>query len=113
MSTIYSVEEVTLAFERSLPPNLIVTAVGTVSTGGWSNFRLSKIEHVTPPEDGIQEFSFDGTPPSGIATQAFESHKMAFARLNEIDEDNYWGPGIRIAGIRVVANTNMIEVNLT
>lgn len=47
--------------------NLTITAVGEVPTGGWANGTLVQYEYVTFPEDGIQEYDFIATPPSGGA----------------------------------------------
>jgi len=109
MSTILSVEEVTYALEKSLPPNLIVSAVGTVNSGGWSKFELARVEHVTVPSDKIQEFSFEGKAPTGIVTHALVPNNMAHARIEEIDIENYWGLGLALTGVRVVASSNALE----
>ena len=112
MAEVYSIEKLDLVLEKSLPPNLIVTAVGTVNSGGWSNFSLSQVEYLTPPKDGVQEYAFIGDPPSGIATQALESNKQAFARIERVDQANYWGPGLPIKGVRVTTSSNKMEATL-
>ncbi len=112
MATIYSVESVNVTLEKKKPPNLIVAAVGTVTTGGWSNFSLSKIEYVTPPTDGVQEFSFEGTKPTGAVTEALESGKEASTKLLDVDVDNYWGAGLPLTGVRVNASSNSKETAL-
>ena len=108
MTEVYSVDKIDLAYEKSLPPNLLITAEGTVNTGGWSNFCLSIVIYINPPKDGIQDYVFIGTKPTGNVTEGFEGEKIAHARIDEFDKDNYWGPGQPLKGIRVKAYSNSL-----
>ncbi len=112
MTEVYSVDKLDLAIEKSLPPNLIITAEGTVNTGGWSNFSLSMVVYIDAPDDGIQEYIFVGTKPTGNVTEGFESEKVAVARIEELDKQNYWGDGKPLKGIRVKAYSNSLEKKL-
>jgi hypothetical protein len=46
-----------------------VYAKGKVPTTGWTNIALQPYYYIVPPRDGIMDFDFVGTPPSGIAGQ--------------------------------------------
>lgn len=66
---VYSVESIRFSLNKAKPPQLIVQAIGTVPTSGWSNGRLEPVLHVEKPADGIQEFKFVATPPQSIVLQ--------------------------------------------
>ncbi|MEA3048753.1 MAG: hypothetical protein QOG84_589 [Sphingomonadales bacterium] len=51
------------------PHGLRICAVGTVPTGGWTKPTLTPLVYVHAPTDGIYDFDFDATPPSGIVIQ--------------------------------------------
>jgi hypothetical protein len=68
MSTkIFKVDNVELKLLKSNPPQLLVSATGTVSTTGWDNPELKILE--IAPNDGIYQFDFCATPPNGIVLQ--------------------------------------------
>lgn len=69
MEKIREVTEVHLAVLESFPPQLRITAAGTVPTGGWSNPALQPHIHIQPPPDGIYDFDFVADPPTGPAPQ--------------------------------------------
>ncbi len=66
---VFSIQEVSLGFTPSVPPSVIIGAAGTAPTSGWSNGRLIPRVYVIPPEDGLWDFDFIATTPSGIALQ--------------------------------------------
>lgn len=66
---IYSVDDVQLAILKTFPPTLRIVATGMVNTGGWSDPQLVPYIYVSPPADGIYDFDFIASPPSGIAIQ--------------------------------------------
>ena len=66
---VMAVHDVNIAILKSMPPQIVVSAIGTVSTGGWSEPQLVPYIYVKPPEDGIQDYDFVATPPSGYAIQ--------------------------------------------
>lgn len=50
---------------KTFPPTLSINACGENLTTGWGNdFELSPYYYITPPEDGVYEFNFIGTPPN-------------------------------------------------
>ena len=102
---IYSVEKVKLEpiEEDSNPIAVKITAKGTVRSGGWKNPQLIPIAHVLPPEDGIWHFSFTAEPPTGTVTQDMPSITAVDIMENVPDGFN---------GVRVLAETNYIEVAL-
>lgn len=68
MTKIFSVEKIEIALNKSNPPSLVVNAYGKTKTAGWTDIRLQPLWNRThPPKDGIYEFVFVGTPPSGPA----------------------------------------------
>jgi hypothetical protein len=76
---IYSVQEVHLSLLKSEPPKLHIAAKGTVTTTGWTHPRLRprfNIHH--PPADGIFEFDFAATPPTGIVLPTLMPIQAAF-----------------------------------
>lgn len=66
MEEVYSVESVCFHINKSNPAQLIVQAVGTVNSSGWSGGTLEPATYIEPPQDGIQDFTFFAAPPSGI-----------------------------------------------
>jgi len=48
---------------------LRICAVGTVPTAGWTKPTLRPLVYVHAPTDGIYDFDFEATPPSGIVIQ--------------------------------------------
>ena len=94
------VTDVSVSYLESQPPFLVVQAKGNVSTGGWSNPTLTRLVYVMPPADGIQEYEFRATPPSGIATEVISPVSAS---------DRWHGPADWVRGVRVKAATNSIE----
>jgi hypothetical protein len=66
MARIMKVTSVTATILKSSPAALVIQAAGEVNTSGWKNIELSPYIYVKPPSDGIWDFDFSGTPPSGI-----------------------------------------------
>ena len=100
---VYSVESVDLAIMKSNPPQLSIHAKGTARTPGYTNPELREIIYVQPPEDGIYEYDFVATPPSGIVTQNLVPIEASTVR-HSIPDD--------LKGIRVRAATNSKETLL-
>ena len=63
---ITSVQKVCFSINKSNPPQLSVTAAGTVNSSGWNDGELIARVYVTPPQDGIQEFDFVAKIPDGV-----------------------------------------------
>jgi hypothetical protein len=61
--------------EESNPPVLVVTAVGQVPTGGWTEAKLMRRTYKKPPADGIYEYDLTAVPPDGAATQVLSKVK--------------------------------------
>lgn len=97
---VYSVESVWTAFTKSNPPGVIIQALGTVTSSGWSNGRLVPRIYITPPSDGVWDFDFIATRPSGISLPA----------LRPIEAQEYFHPlPSWFKGARVHASTNTAE----
>lgn len=54
-----------IVFDKKNPPNIHIDAKGLVSSLGWSNGLLIPRVYVKPPADGIQDFDFVATRPTG------------------------------------------------
>ena len=100
---VYKVTNVEYAVEKGIPPNLLVTAYGKVSTGGWKYPTLLRRVYVNPPADGIWEYDLIALPPGGPATQIILPVKAA-DRWEGYDQRN-------VNGIRVYSQTNCFEIN--
>ena len=97
---IYSAERACFHINKINPPQLVVEAVGTVNSSGWSGGRLVPYSYVTPPADGIQDFDFLALAPSGMvlwAMQPITGHASI--------ELSPW-----MKGVRIHTSTNAIEV---
>lgn len=82
------------AYEFNVLGNrLSVSALGTVSSSGWSNLHLSPIYYVHPPADGYWEFNFLGDPPFGPSLQVMLP--VAAAGLFPCPD---WVRGVRVKG---------------
>ena len=102
MQYIRSVIDVSLSLLKSNPPQLLVNAVGTVSSGGWKNPSLDRRYYVTPPADGIQDYDFTAVPPVGPAIQVI----LPTAAQDVIVDIPAW-----LKGVRIHSATNNIEAH--
>ena len=91
---------VSISILEKEPPILVVQAVGNVPTGGWSHPGLSRVVYIVPPADGIQDYEFMATPPSGPAIEVISE---------VVAEDSWDNPPDWVKGVRVKAATNAIE----
>lgn len=64
---VLAVDEVGAVTTRSIPPYLVMHATGRVSSGGWMNGKLLPATYIQEPPDGIWDFDFVATMPSGPA----------------------------------------------
>jgi hypothetical protein len=97
---VYKVDTVRFALLKSRPPQYQIEAKGEVRTGGWSNPKLTPVVYVHPPADGIYDYTFSATPPSGPATQAITP-------ISATEPLKSTPKGFR--GVRVRAETNSKE----
>jgi hypothetical protein len=94
------VTDVSISILEKEPPILVVQASGNVPTGGWTNPGLSRVVYVTEPADGIQDYEFMATPPSGMATDMFTPVHAT---------DSWDNPPDWLKGVRVKAASNSME----
>ena len=99
---VYSVESTCFHINKSIPPQLVVTASGQVNSSGWSNGRLIPWVYVEQPADGIQDFDFVATSPSGVVLWVISP-----IGGNETIEMQDW-----ITGIRIHSSSDKVEVML-
>ena len=100
---ISSVQSAKVTFLKGDPLVMVVTALGTVNSSGWTGGILVPHVYVTQPEDGIQDFTFMADAPDGIRTFGFVD---GFGGIGEMP----YVPWMR--GIRVHAAEGSIEVKL-
>lgn len=107
MQRVASVEKADVFLLKSNPPKIGVTANGTVPSTGWTDPELGPWYYLLPPADGIQDFDFYATEPTGIVIPV----KMPIAAYLIIDRqpDNYWGPGKPLVGVRIHSQSNSVE----
>lgn len=90
--------KVDFAIQEIAPPNLVVTVIGQVPTGGYQKARLVRVQYATPPEDGIQDYVLLAVPPSGLATQVISEVKAADT-WKGYPKEAPWLKGIRVHGV--------------
>lgn len=88
--------EVTFELQTTEPPNLVVTAVGQVPSGGWTEVQLLRREYVRPPADGIWEYDLLAKPPEGFAAQVISKVKASHV-WEQVDAAKL--KGIRVYGL--------------
>jgi hypothetical protein len=74
---------------------LTVRAVGEVPTAGFTKPTLTRVTYIKPPDDGIQDYTFQAVPPSGIVAQVV-------SRVEASDiwkSPPAWVKGVRIRGV--------------
>ncbi|VTR97228.1 hypothetical protein [Tuwongella immobilis] len=91
LSVDYSIQKIN-------PPNLVVSVVGQVPTGGYTKPTLVRTIYVTPPEDGIQEYTLMVVPPTGVVTNALAKVK-AEDTWKGYTKEAPWVKGVRILGV--------------
>ena len=89
--TVKKVLSATLTMEKGA---LTVEAVGEVNTGGYTKPTLKRVTYIKQPDDGIQDYTLQATPPAGPATQVISRVKAS---------DTWpalpaWVKGVRIHG---------------
>lgn len=99
MQPILHVHTVDLLLFKSLPPVLVINALGEVNSGGWHHATLLPRFHPAPPADGIADYDFVAEPPSGPAI-AVISPIVAQTTLTD--------PPAWLRGIRVHSATNLV-----
>lgn len=97
---IAEVTDVSVSILEKHPPILVVHASGRVSSGGWTNPGLSRVVYITPPADGIQEYKFMATPPSGANIGVM----LPVAAQDSWDDPSAW-----VKGVRVMSASNSLE----
>lgn len=90
--------KVEYVIEKINPPNLVVTAMGEVPTGGFEKVKLVRVVYITPPEDGIQDYILFALPPSGPAAQVI-SQVEAKDTWSGYAKEAPWIKGIRVHGV--------------
>jgi hypothetical protein len=66
---VYEIKDVRLTAYRSVPPKLLIEVDAIVPTPGFTDPELAEYIYVQPPPNGIYDFDFYATPPSGPTTQ--------------------------------------------
>lgn len=104
LKKILTVDDIQITLLKSNPPQLTISAVGTVSSGGWSNGQLVEYVYIVPPSDGMYEYDFVAEPPDEAAIQVLTPIFAGTIRANLPKE---------LKGIRVRSSTNSREASLS
>lgn len=103
-SKVLRVRSVELALlEKSEPPQLAITAQGTVPTPGWTAPELIPYVYIQQPPDGIYDFDFVAEPPGGITTQVLTPITV---------RHTVQSVPVGLKGVRIHASTNSQEALL-
>ena len=91
---VYSVQTINYHINKSNPPQLVVHALGQVNSTGWTSGTLIPWVYIDQPSDGIMDFDFVATRPSGVVLWM----------LSPIDGSNtitmeQWIKGVRIHSV--------------
>lgn len=97
------VDFVCFNIEESNPPLLTIHAAGKVNSSGWGSPILSQRVYVAQPEDGIQDFDLQASPPTGLVLWV-----ISVINADVTIELESW-----VKGIRVHSATNSITVSLS
>ena len=100
---ITSVQKVFFSINKSNPPQLSVTAAGTVNSSGWHDGKLIARVYAAPPQDGIQEFDFVATIPTGLVLWV----------MSPISGDTMIKMEPWMEGVRVYSATNFVATLLS
>jgi hypothetical protein len=76
--SVQSVTQVSLDVLESFPPQLQITASGTVPTAGWTNPQLLPRTYIQAPPDNIYDFDFVATPPKDTTAQVVMPIQAAY-----------------------------------
>jgi hypothetical protein len=57
------VDSIKCAINKSNPPELVVTAYGTVPKSGWTDEQLEPRQYTTPPADSTWDYDFSARRP--------------------------------------------------
>jgi len=100
---VLEVVSVSFVLTKSSPPGIVIHATGRVPSSGWSNGRLSPYVYLHPPADGIWDFDFIATAPSGIALTVMSP----IDAVQAIHPSPAWCKGVRIhAGSNTMESKN-------
>lgn len=94
--TVPKILKVTYHIEKILPPNLVVNAIGEVTTGGYTDVKLTRVVYTKIPDDGIQDYVLTAVPPSGIASQVISQVEAS----DKWKDYPAWVKGIRVRGVK-------------
>ena len=95
---IFQVDKVDLA--QTPKGSAVISASGTVPTSGWRNGELQPRIYIAPPRDGLWDWDFVATPPSGVSLQVISPIAA---------QTTPFLPPTWFKGVRVHSSTNAIE----
>lgn len=99
---IFSVESAKFHIAEPEPNLLMINAIGTVNSSGWSDAQLAPRIYIQPPEDGILDLDFIAKKPTGMVLWVM----LPITAMAEIPVEPW------IKGFRVHSSSNTIEVAL-
>ena len=99
-----AITDVTVSYSKDRK-EFVVTATGTVPTGGWSGAKLTRRDTKKAPADGVYEYDLTAVKPSGIAIQV----------ISEVKATDRWKTppadikGVKVYGVGEGAKTVKVE----
>ncbi|WP_377289172.1 I78 family peptidase inhibitor [Rhizobium sp. SG2393] len=110
MQRVRDILEVVLQIDNHTPSHVVITAVGQVTSTGWSSPSLDPWFYVDTPQDGYQDFDFTAEPPATMANMVLST---ITATLHvPVDIQNYWGHEQPLRGIRIHSQRSIQEFGL-
>lgn len=101
MAKLLYVDKVAVYISGKESRHLMVNALGRSISSGWTGGILSEWHYLVPPDDGILDFDFFATPPSGDSMK-----ELCDVTASTLIECPDW-----CKGVRVHASANVIEEN--
>lgn len=99
---VYSVQSAHFHINKSNPAQLIIHAIGQVTSTGWKNGRLIPWNYIKKPDDDIQDFDFVATTPNGVVLWV----------VSPIEGFTSTGLDNWMKGVRIHSSSNEIVVML-
>lgn len=100
-----TIQSIDCDLKKSNPPQLGVRVKGEVNSSGWDNPHLARRYYVMPPADGVWEYDFYATAPTGTVLWV----------MTPIEATDTWEgfPSASVKGLRVFGvGSGILEVSL-
>lgn len=105
------IKDVAVDVQGGKPPALVVKATGEVTNTGFSSAKLARVKYVTPPADGVQEYTLTAVPPDGPAGQAITDVTASDSWAN-YEAEAPWLKGVRVKGAGDGVKTSWLKADV-